>query len=236
MKREEADFVRVSIDHFELPAQEISRLWALQEKYIDLLESKLRRASQQEQLIKAKLLNHKKELAEKMSQLDKLKVSCVSELGLSDDGLVCNKCWSQGLKRKDLCQFPSCTSLSMSPAKIKRVCNSCFNQVKKSEKVHLFSILKPVKPNPTSNPTDHDHCYFTKVCPTLDQSVQTDSSSLSVLESINSKEMRSLSSSTQTGTTANKYSKELMRRALLLIYSSYKTYKLLRSFTDEKYP
>ena len=48
MKREEADFVRVSIDHFELPAQEISRLWALQEKYIDLLESKLRRASQQE--------------------------------------------------------------------------------------------------------------------------------------------------------------------------------------------
>ena len=86
MKREEADFVRVSIDHFELPAQEISRLWALQEKYIDLLESKLRRASQQEQLMKAKLLNYKKELAEKMSQLDKLKVSCVSELGLSDDG------------------------------------------------------------------------------------------------------------------------------------------------------
>ena len=59
MKREEADFVRVSIDHFELPAQEISRLWALQEKYIDLLESKLRRASQQEQLIKAKLLKLK---------------------------------------------------------------------------------------------------------------------------------------------------------------------------------
>ena len=65
--------VRVIIDHdhFELPAQEISRLWAEQDKYIDLLESKLRKASQQEQLMKSELSNNKKELAEMTVQLEK---------------------------------------------------------------------------------------------------------------------------------------------------------------------
>ena len=58
-------------------------------KYIDLLESKLRKASQKEQLMKSKLLNSEKVLSEKTAKLEKLKISCVSELGLSDDGWVC---------------------------------------------------------------------------------------------------------------------------------------------------
>ena len=46
-----------TIDNFNLPAQKISKLWDEQDKYIDLLETKLRKASQQDPLMKSKLLN-----------------------------------------------------------------------------------------------------------------------------------------------------------------------------------
>ena len=42
--------------------------------------------------------------------------------------------------------------------------------------------------------------------------------------------------STQTGTTGWKYSEEEMKQAALLWYSSPKTYKLLRSFSPQRYP
>ena len=47
---------------------------------------------------------------------------------------------------------------------------------------------------------------------------------------------RTRSLSTQTGTTGWKYSEEEIKQGALLMYSSPKTYKLLRSFSNERYP
>ena len=159
----EAGVVRVTIDHFNLTAEEISRLWADQDKYIDLLESRLGKASQREQKMMSKLLKKKQELFKMTAQLEKVEVSRVSELGLSEGGWVCNKCWCQALRKKHICQIPYCPSSNKSPENIKRVCTSCFisltksfsksvtdgssekKTVKKRKKVHLYSILKPKK-------------------------------------------------------------------------------------------
>ena len=175
----EAGVARVTIDHFNLTAEEISRLWAAQDKYIDLLESSLGKATQREQKMMSKLLKKKQELFEITAKLEKLKGSRVSELGLSEGGWVCNKCYCQALRKKDICQIPSCPASNKSPENIKRVCNSCFRSfdksmpksvalcssrkmlVKKSKKVRLYSILKPRK-------SDFD--YGTKGCPSVDQS------------------------------------------------------------------
>ena len=85
--------VRITIDHFNLPAEEISSLWAEQDKYIDLLESKLRKARQQKQFMKSRSKIIEKNywayqrkvyrdtrlalftVAEKMAQLEKLDLS-----------------------------------------------------------------------------------------------------------------------------------------------------------------
>ena len=64
----EAGVVRVTIDHLSMTAQEISRLWADQDKYIDLLESRLGKASQREQKMMSKLLKKKQELFEMTAQ------------------------------------------------------------------------------------------------------------------------------------------------------------------------
>ena len=141
---------RVTIDNFNLPAQEISKLWAEQENYVDLLETKLRQASQQDQLLKSKLLNKNRKLANTNAQLEKLKVSRASELSHLENGWVCNKCYCQALNTKEICQFPSCTSSNLSPSNIRRVCTNCFtrnlkggslqkNPVKRTKKVeHLY--------------------------------------------------------------------------------------------------
>ena len=119
---------RVTIDNFNLPAQEISKLWAEQENYVDLLETKLRQASQQDQLLKSKLLNKNRKLANTNAQLEKLKVSRASELSHLENGWVCNKCYCQALNTKEICQFPSCTSSNLSPSNIRRVCTNCFTR------------------------------------------------------------------------------------------------------------
>lgn len=139
------DVSRVIIDDFNLPAQEMSRLWAQQDKYIDLLESKLEkmsRVSQREQMFMFKLIKKKQELKEMTTQLEKLKASRVSELGLSGEGWVCNKCYCHGIRKKDICQFPSCKASNKSPENIKRVCTSCFiNVTKRSQDL---TINKPL--------------------------------------------------------------------------------------------
>ena len=61
----EAGLVRVTIDHFTMTAQEMSRLWADQDKYIDLLESRLEKGSQQE---KRMMLGETEGLKEKSHQ------------------------------------------------------------------------------------------------------------------------------------------------------------------------
>ena len=55
----EAGVVRVTIDHFNLTAEEISRFWTNQDKYIDFLESELGKASQREQKMMSQLLKKK---------------------------------------------------------------------------------------------------------------------------------------------------------------------------------
>ena len=139
------DVSRVTIDDFNLPAQEMSRLWADQDRYIDLLESKLgkmSRVSQREQMFMFKLIKKKQELKEMTTQLEKLKASRVSELGLSGEGWVCNKCYCHGIRKKDICQFPSCKASNKSPENIKRVCTSCFiNVTKRSQDL---TINKPL--------------------------------------------------------------------------------------------
>ena len=75
--------MRVTMDHFKLPAEEISRLWALQDKYVDLLEIRLRTASHRVQVGLTKLIRKDKELGEMAAQIKQLKDSRISELGLS---------------------------------------------------------------------------------------------------------------------------------------------------------
>ena len=142
-----------------------------QEMYIKLLESRLGKSRQREQLMMTKLIRKNQELAEMKTQLNNLKVSRVSQLG-SDEVWVCNKCWCQSLKKKDMCQIPSCSSSNKCPENIKRVCTSCFvsftggisqsvikdkkkiNKKTKKKKFRLCSILKPRK----INLNDHDYC------------------------------------------------------------------------------
>ena len=182
----EAGLVRVTIDHFTMTAQEMSRLWADQDKYIDLLESRLEKGSQREQRMMSELVKERQKLYEMTAQWEKLKASRVSELGLSDSECrwVCNNCYCRALRKKDICQIPSCTASNKSPDSIKRVCTSCFINITKSfpksgagsstrkkavkitKKQRLYSILKPRKTLPTL--TDNDD--ITKVCPSVDQS------------------------------------------------------------------
>ena len=145
---------------------------------------KLSILSQREQLLMSQLFKKKQELLEMMAKYEKLKTARIRELGLSADGWVCSQCVSVGLKKKDICQVPSCKASNKSPENIKRVCTSCFinvtksfpkseavsssrkKAVKKTKKKRLYSILKPRKTIP--NLTDND--YGTKVCPHVDQS------------------------------------------------------------------
>ena len=175
----EAGVVRVTIDHFSMTAQEMSRLWADQDTYIDLLESRLEKGSQREQRMMSELVKKRQQLHEMTAQWEKLKASRVRELGLSEGGWVCNNCYCRALRKKDICQIPSCTAGNKSPENIKRVCTSCFinvtksfpesgsrkKAVKKTKKKRLYSILKPRKTLPIL--TDND---CTKVCPSVDQS------------------------------------------------------------------
>ena len=138
---------------------------------------KLSILSQREQLLMSQLFKKKQELLEMRAKYEKLKTARISELGLSADGWVCSQCVCVGLKKKDICQVPSCKASNKSPENIKRVCTSCFisltkavpkseaagnikkNPIKKRKKIRLYSILKPRKtfPKSTNNAT--------KVCP-----------------------------------------------------------------------
>ena len=120
----EVGVVSATIDHLSMTAQEMSRLWADQDKYIDLLESRLEKGSQREQRMMSELVKKKQKLYEMTAQWEKLKASRVSELGLSEGGWVCNNCYCRALRKKDICQIPSCTAGNKSPDNIKRVCRS----------------------------------------------------------------------------------------------------------------
>ena len=65
--------MRVTIDHFTMTAQEMSRLWADQDKYIDLLESRLEKGSQWEQRMMSELVKERQKLYEMTAQWEKLK-------------------------------------------------------------------------------------------------------------------------------------------------------------------
>ena len=146
---------------------------------------KLSILSQREQLLMSQLFKKKQELLEMRAKYEKLKTARISELGLSADGWVCSQCVCVGLKKKDICQVPSCKASNKSPENIKRVCTSCFisltkavpkseaagnikkNPIKKRKKIRLYSILKPRKtfPKSTNNATkvcpsetEEDHC------------------------------------------------------------------------------
>jgi len=72
---------RVVIDNFDMTAGEMSRLWAEQDKYIDLLESKLREGeekvrgetSRREQMLVMRLTGKEQELQEMTAQIAELK-------------------------------------------------------------------------------------------------------------------------------------------------------------------
>ena len=74
---------RVVIDNFDMTAGEMSRLWAEQDKYIDLLESKLREGeekvrgetSRREQMLVMRLTGKEQELQEMVSQIAELKAA-----------------------------------------------------------------------------------------------------------------------------------------------------------------
>ena len=131
---------------------------------------KLSILSQREQLLMSQLFKKKQELLEMMAKYEKLKTARIRELGvgLSADGWVCSQCVCVGLKKKDICQVPSCKASNKSPENIKRVCTSCFisltktvpksvaagnakkNPIKKRKKIRLYSILKLRKTFPKS--------------------------------------------------------------------------------------
>ena len=124
---------------------------------------KLSSLSQREQLLMSQLFKKKQELLEMMAKYEKLKTARIRELGLSADGWVCSQCVCVGLKKKDICQVPSCKASNKSPENFNRVCTSCFisltktlpksvaagnakkNPIKKKKKLRLYSILKPRK-------------------------------------------------------------------------------------------
>ena len=134
--------------------------------------------------------------------MEKLKVSQVREWNLLEGGWVCNKCYCQALKMKGICQFPCCTSSNLSPAYIWTVCTSCFTRnvmgdsskkkpVKRTKKVHLYSILKPEKPSPSA--VEHDHQCGINFSSSVDQSVQaTETECLALMVPVKSKTTRSL--------------------------------------------
>ena len=79
----EGGVVRVVIDNFDMTAGEMSRLWAEQDKYIDLLESRLREGeekvrgetSRREQMLVMRLTGKEQELQEMTAQIAELKAS-----------------------------------------------------------------------------------------------------------------------------------------------------------------
>ena len=79
----EGGVVRVVIDNFDMTAGEMSRLWAEQDKYIDLLESRLREGeekvrgetSRREQMLVMRLTGKEQELQEMSAQIAELKAS-----------------------------------------------------------------------------------------------------------------------------------------------------------------
>ena len=79
----EGGVVRVVNDNFDMTAGEMSRLWAEQDKYIDLLESRLREGeekvrgetSRREQMLVMRLTGKEQELQEMSAQIAELKAS-----------------------------------------------------------------------------------------------------------------------------------------------------------------
>ena len=77
----EGGVARVVLDNFDMTAGEMSRLWAEQDKYIDLLESKLREGeekvrgetSRREQMLVMRLTGKEQELQEMTAQIAELK-------------------------------------------------------------------------------------------------------------------------------------------------------------------
>ena len=79
----EGGVVRVVVDNFDMTAGEMSRLWVEQDKYIDLLESRLREGeekvrgetSRREQMLVMRLTGKEQELQEMTAQIAELKAS-----------------------------------------------------------------------------------------------------------------------------------------------------------------
>jgi len=77
----EGGLTRLVLDNFDMTAGEMSRLWAEQEKYIDLLESRLREGeekvrgetSRREQMLVLRLTGKEQELQEMTAQIAELK-------------------------------------------------------------------------------------------------------------------------------------------------------------------
>ena len=96
------------MENFDISPSEIANLWAEQDKYIDLLESRLReseKTSRREQSLMTKLIRKNQELYKVKAELAELKKSRASQHGVGEEGPVCSKSLAPA---PALCQVTSC--------------------------------------------------------------------------------------------------------------------------------
>lgn len=184
--------MRVVIENFDMTAREVERLWAEQDKYIDLLESqlreseeKVRKESKRAQMFKWKVIKKKLEVHEKNVEIAKLKAS-----------------------------------LARSPDLLRQTLTTV-------RRDHNYARPVPVEDAGAEKSEREEE--------TESQAVLRIKNSKSTQTVLNSKS----SQSTQTESSAKStwiYTEDEIKKGSLLMFSSFKTYKLLRKFEPRRYP
>ena len=63
--------MRVVIENFDMTAQEMERLWAEQDEYINLLESQVRQSEEKVQMFRFKMIQNRLEVVRKNEEIAK---------------------------------------------------------------------------------------------------------------------------------------------------------------------
>ena len=69
--------MRVVIENFDMTAQEMERLWAEQDEYINLLESQVRQSEEKVQMFRFKMIQNRLEVVRKNEEIAKSTVLVV---------------------------------------------------------------------------------------------------------------------------------------------------------------
>ena len=176
--------MRVVIKNFNLTATEMEKLWAEQDKYINLLESQLRQSEEKVRKESQRVMMFRTRVISKKQEIAKLKAT-----------------------------------LARSPDELRQT-------------------LKNIR-------LDHNYCELVKEPGTeKSESDRKDTESQAVLRIKNSKSTQTVmnshsSKSTQTESSIEStkiYTEDEIKKGTLLMFSSLKTYKLLRTLVDGRYP